>query len=128
MIVADASATPAILLTEPERAVFTAKLSDAPSVLMSPVNYWEVLVRANAMDGAKGVSEAEHVLASFNIQVVSVDIEAARLAAEAFARFGRRTPAGLNLGDCFAYALARQRSAPLLYKGGDFAKTDIAAA
>ena len=52
----------------------------------------------------------------------------ARLAGEAERRFGKRTRARLNLGDCFAYALAREQNAPLLYKGGNFAQTDLASA
>ncbi|MGD9815504.1 MAG: type II toxin-antitoxin system VapC family toxin [Hyphomonadaceae bacterium] len=128
MIVADASAVLAILLYEPERQHFIDRLTDAGRVIISPVNYWEVLARALSTDGQAGLERAEDVLKSFGIEIVPVDADAARIAADAFARFGKRTPAALNLGDCFAYALAKQRGAPLLYKGGDFAKTDVAAA
>jgi ribonuclease VapC len=95
---------------------------------MSPVNFWEVLVRAHATDGSIGVMNAERVMRSFVIQVVPMDLETARIAADAFARFGKRAAGGLNLGDCFAYALAMQRGAPLLFKGIDFTKTDVASA
>lgn len=61
--------------------------------------------------------------------VVAVDHRIASIAADAFAQFGKgRHPAGLNYGDCFAYALAKSLNAPLLFKGDDFARTDIASA
>lgn len=128
MIVADASAILAILLEEPDRQHFVDQLTNATQIVMSPVNYWEVLSRAFATDGQTGFERAEGVIQGFGIDIVPIDADTARIAADAFARFGKRTPAALNLGDCFAYALAKQRTAPLLYKGGDFAKTDIAAA
>lgn len=128
MIVVDASAMLAILLQESDRQRLVDTLKNSPQPLMSPVNYWEVLVRAQASDGPSGVERAENVMRSFDIQVVAIDLETTRIAADTFARFGKRTPAALNLGDCFAYALAKQRGAPLLYKGGDFSKTDVAAA
>ena len=60
------------------------------------------------------------------LQVVSHDAELARLAGEAFLRFGKgRHPACLNFGDCASYALARKYNVPLLFKGADFTKTDI---
>ncbi|MPZ59075.1 MAG: PIN domain-containing protein [Rhizobiales bacterium] len=65
----------------------------------------------------------------FNVEVVPVDLAQARIAADAFTRYGRgQHPARLNYGDCFAYALAASRGVPLLYKGTDFGKTDIASA
>lgn len=58
--------------------------------------------------------------------LVAVDIEQGKLARHAFGRFGKgRHPAGLNFGDCFAYALAEQLREPLLFKGGDFSRTDV---
>lgn len=128
MIVVDASALLAIYLSEAEREIFRGKLRAASVTWMSPVNFWEVLVRAAALDGPSGSLEIENLVANFGIQIEPIDQATTRLAAEAFARYGKRTRAGLNLGDCFAYALAKQRGAPLLYKGDDFAKTDIAAA
>ena len=61
--------------------------------------------------------------------LVAIPTEAATLALEAFDRYGKgRHPAGLNMGDCFAYACARHFNQPLLYKGDDFPRTDIEAA
>jgi len=128
MIVADASAILAILLDEADRDYFMERLTNAVLVLMSPVNAWEVLARAHGSDGQMGVARAEAVIASFNVEIVPIDAELARRAVDAFVRFGKRAPAKLNMGDCFAYALARSRSAPLLFKGDDFRKTDVAVA
>lgn len=68
-------------------------------------------------------------LDTLGISIVPTDQQQATLAAEAFLRFGKgRHPAGLNLGDCFSYALAKSLNAPLLYKGEDFGRTDIGSA
>lgn len=127
MIVVDASALLAVLFEEPEGVGFTTKIVGNPAI-MSPVNFWEALVRAHAVDNMKGRAAVEALITALGVEIVPTDAEVARLAADAFARFGRRTPAGLNLGDCFAYVLAKQRNAPLLFKGDDFTKTDVALA
>jgi ribonuclease VapC len=90
------------------------------------VNLWEVLVRIEAVEGPGGRQDAEDLLAEANIGVAPVTVDHARLAADAFRRFGKKTPAKLNLGDCFAYALAMSEGDGLLYKGDDFTKTDVA--
>jgi len=127
MIVVDASAILAVYLAEPERDQFREKMLANMSV-MSPVNFWEAMVRAQAVDGVVGRDKMEGLVGSLGVEIVAIDADAARLAADAFARFGKRSPAGLNLGDCFAYALAQTKQAPLLFKGDDFTKTDVAAA
>ena len=72
------------------------------------------------------ISAIEAELAAWGVEIVPVSLTQARLAAEAFTRFGRgRHPARLNYGDCFAYALARDRNEPLLFKGDDVARTDV---
>lgn len=69
------------------------------------------------------------LLTGFGIQIVAVTEDHARHAREAYRRYGRGNhPARLNLGDCFAYALAKARGEPLLFKGGDFSRTDVEAA
>ncbi|MFT4253406.1 MAG: type II toxin-antitoxin system VapC family toxin [Caulobacter sp.] len=127
MIVVDASAIVAILLNEPEADAFSARLATTTDGrVMSAVNYWEVLAKAEVTRGETGRQEAEYLLQAFGIEIVMADAEQTRLAIDAFIRFGRRTPAGLNLGDCFAYALARTHGdGALLYKGDDFARTDL---
>jgi ribonuclease VapC len=128
VIVVDASAVLAILLREPESQAFSVRLLQARGALISPVNYWEVMVRARAEAGDTGVAEAEALLAVFNVQIAQIDPIQAQTAIEASVRFGKSTPAKLNLGDCFAYALAKREGDGLLFKGNDFPQTDIAAA
>jgi ribonuclease VapC len=85
-----------------------------------------VLARAESSAAGAGRLQAEDLLQALHIQIIPADAEQSRLAIEAFIRFGRRTPAGLNLGDCFAYALAKSHGdGALLYKGDDFPRTDI---
>lgn len=128
MIVVDASALVAILLAEADASSFEQVLLKAGQAIISPVNHWELLVRAYANGGDAGRREAEQLLIDFNISIGQIDAAISRAADAAFARFGRRTPAGLNLGDCFAYALAQSEGDGLLYKGEDFARTDIVSA
>ncbi|WP_208866820.1 type II toxin-antitoxin system VapC family toxin [Caulobacter radicis] len=130
MIAVDASAIVAILLGEPEAAAFTARLhAEQDGRMMSAVNYWEVLAKAEVSRGETGRQEAEHLLQALRIEIGPADAEQTRLAIEAFVRFGRHTPAKLNLGDCFAYALATTHGGgALLYKGDDFARTDLRSA
>lgn len=97
---------------------------------MSSVNLLEtslVLVRAT---GDASIWEPLDVFVEeLEVEIVAFDSDQASIAREAFLRFGKgRHPARLNFGDCAAYALAKSRKAPLLFKGGDFLKTDIAAA
>lgn len=125
MIVADASAVLAILLGEPDGTAMEDAIIKASAVVMSPVNYWEVLVRAQSLASAAGGAQAEAVIASLAIKVLPLSAEDARQAARAFARYGKPHPARLNLGDCFAYALAMEKGAPLLFKGNDFSQTDV---
>lgn len=125
MIVADASAILAILLDEPDARMFESKLARGGSVAISPVNYWEVIIRARSVDGDEGERSAKAFFTDLNIEIATIDAATAQLAVEASARFGKRTPSNLNMGDCFAYALAKSRHAPLLFKGDDFTKTDI---
>ncbi|MBX3485662.1 type II toxin-antitoxin system VapC family toxin [Phenylobacterium sp.] len=125
MIAVDASAVLAILLLEAEAAEFKALL-ERTGGRISPVNLWEVTARAHALGGADGVAEARRLLSDLSIEVTEIGEPAARLALAAFARFGKGTGRGpLNLGDCFAYALAQVEGDGLLFKGDDFTKTDV---
>lgn len=128
MIVVDASAVLAVLFEEPDAMALRRAMLAAQGGVMSAVNYWEVLVRARAGRGPDGRALAEALLAEMNIAVVAADADEARAAADAFQRFGKRSAAGLNLGDCFAYALAAREGEGLLFKGDDFTKTDVTSA
>jgi ribonuclease VapC len=125
VIVVDASALLAIYLDEPERQRFIAAIEAAPRAVIAPVNAWEALARAQALDGEAGVQRLLDLMAALGVETGACGLSEVRAAVAAFARFGRPSPAGLNLGDCFAYALATETGAPLLFKGADFARTDV---
>jgi len=123
--VVDASALLAVSLGEADRPRFHDALLTAESPTISPVNLWETAVRVGRLRGDAGLVELRTLLADYGVQVEPVTERHAWLAAEAFQRYGRGTPADLNLGDCFAYALAQAEGAPLLFKGDDFTRTDV---
>jgi ribonuclease VapC len=125
LIVADASALVAIALAEPEAAAFSAALHQADGARIAPVNYVEVglVLRARRFVGTR--AHLDQWLQIFQI-VVDEEAPISGPALEAYFRFGKGLhPARLNLGDCFAYALAKHLDAPLLYKGDDFTRTDV---
>lgn len=128
-MIVDASAILAVLFDEPEKAEFRDILLMTPELVMSPVNYLEASVRADdKRHPAKG-PQLDALLAGFGVQIVAVTADQAKFAREAYARYGKGNHAAkLNLGDCFAYALAKARSEKLLFKGGDFRLTDVEAA
>ena len=98
---------------------------DAPC-LLSAANLPEASMVIESRKGESGAHELDLLLYRAGIEVVTVDQDQAEIARIAWRRFGKgRHPAGLNYGDCFAYALAKSRRAPLLFTGNDFARTDI---
>jgi ribonuclease VapC len=124
-MVLDSSAVVAILLEEPEVSRMADALAGATDRAISTANLLEAAMVLFSRKGTT-ISAIEAELAAWGVEIVPVSLTQARLAAEAFRRFGRgRHPARLNYGDCFAYALARDRNEPLLLKGDDFAKTDV---
>ena len=128
MIVVDASALVAIGRLEVDRALYQAALADATAASMSPANYLEtgiVLVREKLLPDQ---SRLDTWLTALRVEVRD-DVKLGAAALEAYLRYGKGFhPARLNLADCFAYALAKALDAPLLYKGDDFAKTDVRSA
>ncbi len=124
MIAVDSSAVVAILHEEPECKSFVECILRAGGAVVSAASIVEL---AAVTAGKKLASRAldEFLLTPF-VQIEPVDVEQALIGVEAYRRFGRgQHPARLNLGDAFAYALARRKNLPLLFKGDDFAKTDI---
>ncbi len=129
MIVVDASAICAMVLGEPERDRFGSLIAQSRLSLISPLQVWEAAVTISRRTGDDGMGEVERTCARLGVQVATLGASETRLAFEAWRTFGKgRHPARLNLGDCFAYALAKSRDLPLLFKGGDFAMTDIRSA
>lgn len=125
-MVLDTSAILAILFDEPERGDFNRRIEADPVRLLSAGNRVEVALVVEGRKREAGRVDVERFLVEASVEVVALTPEHAEIACEAFRRFGRgRHPAGLNLGDCFSYALARATGEPLLFKGNDFAKTDV---
>jgi ribonuclease VapC len=131
IMVVDSSAVIAILFDEPEGPDCTRALEGASPRLISAVNYVEtgtVLAgRLHRGSRAKAISVLDDLLATSGIDIAPLDETVARAALKTRLDYGKGfgTRGGLNFGDCFAYALAKQHSAPLLYVGNDFALTDI---
>jgi ribonuclease VapC len=126
-MVVDTSALVAIVRNEPECDEFLQHLAALPSApLLSAVSWMEAHMVVLSRLGDPGIVALREVMDTVNLMTVPVLPEVADAAFEAFRRFGKgRHPAALNFGDCFSYALATIIGEPLLFKGGDFAKTDV---
>lgn len=126
-MVIDASALVAIMTGEPERRMFIEAIEAADSRWLSVATFVEGCIIIESRQGVAGLRDLDRFLELSNIEVVPVDIEQGRTAHLAYSRFGKgRHKAGLNYGDCFAYALAKILGEPLLCKGNDFVHTDLA--
>ena len=125
-MVVDTSAIVAVLLAEPDAEPIAKALGEAPARLISAVTRVELSFVIEGRKGDPGRQDLERLLGSGGFEVVSVTPHHADLAIEAFRRYGKgRHPAGLNIGDCFSYALAMATEHPLLFKGSDFIHTDV---
>ncbi|HEY0511974.1 MAG TPA: type II toxin-antitoxin system VapC family toxin [Thermoanaerobaculia bacterium] len=125
-MVVDTSALLAILLDEPERRTFNEAIEAAESRRMSAATFVEVSIVIESRFGAEGVRDLDLFIERAGIGLTPVDAEQAQMARRAYSQFGKgRHRAGLNYGDCFAYALAMVLGEPLLYKGDDFGRTDV---
>jgi len=128
-MILDTSALAAIFFGEPEAAQFTRRIHEADSCLMSAGNFLELSIVIESQIGHEASRQCDMFFRRAGIVIEPVTVEQAYLARQAFVDFGKgRHPAGLNFGDCFAYALAKITGEPLLFKGEDFKKTDITAA
>ncbi len=128
-MIIDTSAIIAILRDEPERASFNDVISQAGSRHMSAATFVEASMVMASMQGYDGLRDLDLLIATAGIEIVTVDVDQAHIAREAFQRYGKgRSPVGLNYGDCFSYALAKATGLPLLFKGTDFSGTDIVSA
>jgi ribonuclease VapC len=129
----DASALVAMIVGEPDAGNLAARMEGVASRRTSPIAVYETaaaVARILAIPIGDAEAAVNDVLRVGSIRVNPVPAEAATLAIDAFARYGkgRGHPAQLNMGDCFAYACARHFGEPLLYKGSDFSRTDIESA
>ena len=125
-MVIDSSAIIAVLLDEANAADIARAIEASSQRLLSAANLLEASIVIESRKGEAGGRELDLLIYRAAIEIVAVDQDQAELARIAWRRFGKgRHPAGLNYGDCFAYALARTRQLPLLFQGDDFPRTDI---
>jgi ribonuclease VapC len=128
-MIVDTSALVAILTGEPEAEEFEALIESNIECSMSLVSVFESSIVLDARMGDQGVRELDWVLSRLEIRLIPVDPEQLEWARHGYRVFGKgKHAAGLNFGDCFSYALAKSRNEPLLFKGNDFRKTDVAIA
>ncbi len=125
-MVVDRSALLAILLDEDERVLFEDLVLRTTPVVMSIVAVVESTISLYGKRREPDADRLDEVLTTLRIDVQPVDLNQGFLARQAFVQYGRRRhPTALNFGDCFTYALAKARNDALLFKGDDFAQTDI---
>ena len=128
-MVIDTSALAAILFDEPERTDFVSRIASDGRRLISAATLVEAGILVEARRGESAGRELDLLLHRAQVLTVAVDEEQARRALAAWRAFGKgRHPAALNYGDCFGYALAHISRQRLLFKGEDFARTDVARA
>ena len=128
-MIVDTSAVLAILFGEPDAERYERAIAGASRCRMSVASFLEATIVLESRSGPASGHELDFFLARGPIELVPVTPDQAQAARRAWRRFGKGNhPAGLNFGDCFAYALAESTREPLLFKGRDFALTDIEAA
>jgi ribonuclease VapC len=116
----------AVLLGESEADEFARLVAESDGCSISAVSFVEASIIAESNAGDGGLRRLDEFLRTAKVTIGAVDEECARTARQAYSEFGKgRHPAGLNLGDCFSYALAKVSGEPLLFKGNDFRQTDV---
>ncbi|WP_411035282.1 type II toxin-antitoxin system VapC family toxin [Shinella sp. BYT-45] len=125
-MVVDTSAMVAVLFLEDDAEMYAGALAGAEKRFLSAVTRVEIAFVIEGRRGEAGRKALETFLEALDPEIMPVDPGQAALAIEAFRTYGKgRHPAGLNIGDCFSYALAKSLDEPLLFKGNDFALTDV---
>ncbi len=127
-MVIDTSAVIAILFGESDAEHYSTAIEIDPTRLMSAASVLETCLVVERELGEAGNRELDLLLLKIGIETIAFNEEQLKVARHAFREYGKgRHPAGLNFGDCFSYALSRTSGEPLLFKGDDFAKTDVTA-
>jgi ribonuclease VapC len=125
-VIVDSSAILAIAFQEPEAGRFASAIVQVQERHMSSVNWLETMMVIEGRVGARAADDALLILGELAVGILPFDTAHMHEAHEAWRRYGKgRHPAALNLGDCCAYAASRIEGRPLLFKGGDFEKTDV---
>jgi len=124
MIVVDTSALIAIFQSEPEAKVFLDAITRADGALITAPTRFEAFVVVSRRQGPDRANDLLDLMADLNLTSVAFDESMTAVAERAYRAYGKGRH-GLNYGDCFSYALAKSRDLPLLFKGEDFAATDV---
>jgi len=126
-VIVDSSAIAAILLAEPDAASFAAAMEQSESRKISAATFVEIAIVVDGRNDPTLSGIFDNFIEHLDLEIVPLTASQARLARAAHAVYGRGRghPARLNYGDCFAYALAKETGEPLLFKGRDFALTDL---
>ena len=125
-IVIDTSAVVAVALREEESEALLGAMEAADERWMSALSVLELEVVLSARHVANAPQRTDELLDDLDVRVIAFSVKQSCAARRAYQSFGKgRHPAGLNLGDCCAYALSKSSGHPLLFKGGDFGKTDV---
>jgi ribonuclease VapC len=125
-VIVDSSAILAIVLREPDQERFVDAIVEADLCRMSVSNWFEASMVVDRRGTTEAINRLDDFMQRARIQVMPVSVSQGEIARRAWRTYGRGAhPARLNYGDCFAYALAKETREPLLFKGNDFAQTDI---
>ena len=128
-MIIETSAIVAIAFREPERETFIRTILSTDVRMMSVSNLLEATSVIEGRRGTLAGRVLDELLARLNIELIPITVDQAQEARQAWRRYGKkRHPANLNFGDCFSYALAKTMDEPLLFKGKDFAQTDVQSA
>ncbi len=129
-MIVDTSAIIAILTGEPEQAAFTRMIIESAGARMAAATFLETALVVDDLGDPVKSRRLDELIEALGIDIVDTTAEHARIARAAYRDFGKGSghPAGLNFGDCFAYALAAATNEPLLFKGDDFSHTNLQAA
>jgi len=128
-MVIDTSALIAILFGESEASSFARAITDESQKLISAFNALETGIVVEARKGEAGGRELDLLIHRAQIEIVAMNADQSEIARAAWRKYGKGNhPAGLNIGDCCAYALTKYSGEPLLFKGNDFSQTDLRAA
>jgi ribonuclease VapC len=128
-MIVDTSAIVAILFDEDDAEIYARAITRADSCRLSAATFVEAAIVVEAQTKNNGSRQLDAFIRRAGIAIEPVTEEQAHIARQAFIDFGKgRHSAGLNFGDCFSYALSKATGEPLLFKGKDFAKTDLTAA
>ena len=128
-MIVDTSAILAVIFREPDAERYMRAIAESPRCRMSVAGFLETAIVLESRGGGEAGHELDIFLEEAAIELVPVTLDQAQAARRVWRRFGKGNhPAGLNFGDCFAYALAKETGESLLFKGQDFALTDIESA